>query len=38
MILDSDMSVPSEDLASFYDAIATRRADFVNGSRGDLPG
>src|SRR5579862_1413796 len=33
MILDADISVPPEDLAAFFDAIASARAEFVNGSR-----
>ena len=33
MILDADLTVPPEDLPKFYDAIATGKGDFVNGSR-----
>ncbi|HEY3320171.1 MAG TPA: glycosyltransferase [Planctomycetota bacterium] len=33
MILDADISVPPEDLTAFYQAIATGRAEFANGSR-----
>lgn len=33
MILDADMTVAPEELPKFYEAIATGRADFVNGSR-----
>jgi glycosyltransferase involved in cell wall biosynthesis/SAM-dependent methyltransferase len=33
MILDADLTVPPEDLPRFYDAIASGKADFVNGSR-----
>lgn len=33
MILDADLTVPPEDLPKFYNAIATGKADFVNGSR-----
>lgn len=33
MILDSDLTVPPEDLPKFYRAIAEDRADFINGSR-----
>lgn len=33
MILDADMTVPPEDLPSFYIALAEGRAEFVNGSR-----
>jgi len=32
-ILDSDLTVPPEDLPKFLEPIATRRADFVNGTR-----
>lgn len=33
MILDSDLTMPPEDLPKYYDAIATRRGDFINGCR-----
>ncbi|MBN1674717.1 MAG: glycosyltransferase [Kiritimatiellae bacterium] len=33
MILDSDLTVPPEDLPKFYDVIAAGRAEFVNGCR-----
>jgi len=33
MILDSDMTVPPEDLAKFHAAIASDKGEFVNGSR-----
>ncbi len=33
MILDADLTVPPEDLPVFYDAIAQRRADFIQGTR-----
>lgn len=33
MILDADMTVPPEDLTAFYEALASGRAEFVNGSR-----
>jgi ubiquinone/menaquinone biosynthesis C-methylase UbiE len=33
MILDADLTVSPEDLPKFYFAIATGKADFVNGSR-----
>lgn len=33
MILDADLTVPPEDLPKFYDAIASGKAEFVNGSR-----
>jgi len=33
MILDADISVPPEDLTAFYDALASGRAEFANGSR-----
>ncbi|HEU5314675.1 MAG TPA: glycosyltransferase family 2 protein, partial [Chloroflexota bacterium] len=32
-ILDSDLTVPPEDLPKFLEPIATGRADFVNGTR-----
>jgi len=33
MILDADMTVPPEDLARFYDAIASGKGEFINGVR-----
>jgi ubiquinone/menaquinone biosynthesis C-methylase UbiE len=33
MILDSDLTVPPEDLPRFVSALVTGKADFVNGSR-----
>ena len=33
MILDADLTVPPEDLHKFYDAIASGKGDFINGSR-----
>lgn len=33
MILDADITVPPEDLPRFYDLIASRQAEFVNGVR-----
>lgn len=33
MILDADLSVPPEELVAFRDALASGRAEFVNGSR-----
>lgn len=33
MILDADLTMPPEELPKFYDAIASRRADFANGVR-----
>ncbi|MGO4666590.1 flippase-like domain-containing protein [Bosea sp. 2RAB26] len=33
MILDADLSVPPEMLPRFYDAIASGKGEFVNGSR-----
>jgi GT2 family glycosyltransferase len=33
MILDADLTTPPEDLPKFYEAIATNKAEFVNGSR-----
>jgi glycosyltransferase involved in cell wall biosynthesis len=32
-ILDADLSVAPEDLVHFYEALATGKGDFVNGSR-----
>ena len=33
MILDADLTVPPEDLPKFYDAIASGKGSFINGSR-----
>lgn len=33
MILDADLTVPPEDLPKFYEAIASGRGEFVNGTR-----
>lgn len=33
MILDSDLTVPPEDLPKFYRALVTQKGDFVNGVR-----
>jgi len=33
MILDADLTVPPEDLPMFYDAIASGKGEFINGSR-----
>ena len=33
MILDADLTVRPEDLPKFYDAIASGRGEFINGSR-----
>jgi hypothetical protein len=33
MILDADLTVPPEDLPSFFDLLSRREAEFVNGSR-----
>lgn len=33
MILDSDLTVPPEDLPKFYQAIASGRGEFINGTR-----
>lgn len=33
MILDADLTVPPEDLTKFYRAMATNKAEFLNGSR-----
>ena len=32
-IYDADMTVPAKDLEKFYNAIADRRGEFINGSR-----
>jgi SAM-dependent methyltransferase len=33
MILDADLTVPPEDLPKFYDALASDKGEFINGSR-----
>jgi len=33
MILDSDLTVPPEELPKFYNTIVSRRGEFINGSR-----
>jgi ubiquinone/menaquinone biosynthesis C-methylase UbiE len=33
MILDADLTVPPEDLPKFFEAIATGKGEFINGSR-----
>ncbi len=33
MILDADLTVPPEDLSKFYNAIATGKGEYINGSR-----
>jgi hypothetical protein len=33
MILDADLTVPPEEMPKFYEAIASGRAEFANGSR-----
>ena len=33
MILDADLTMPPEELPKFYDAVASRQAEFANGSR-----
>ena len=33
MILDGDLTVPPEDLTKFYEAIASGKGEFVNGTR-----
>jgi len=33
MILDGDLTVMPEELPKFYDALVSRRGDFINGSR-----
>lgn len=33
LILDADLTMPPEDLPKFYDAIASGKGDFINGSR-----
>jgi ubiquinone/menaquinone biosynthesis C-methylase UbiE len=33
MILDADLTVPPEDLPKFYEAYATGKGEFINGSR-----
>ncbi len=33
MILDADLTVPPEQLPKFYDALARKKGDFINGTR-----
>ena len=33
MILDADLTVPPEELPRFYDALVSRKGEFINGSR-----
>lgn len=33
MIMDADLTMPPEDLPKFYDAIASDKGEFINGSR-----
>ena len=33
MILDADLTMPPEELPKFYEAIATGKGEFINGSR-----
>jgi SAM-dependent methyltransferase len=33
MILDADLTVPPEDIPKFYEAIASGKGEFINGSR-----
>lgn len=33
MILDADLTVPPEDLPRFYNALVSRKGEFINGSR-----
>ena len=33
MILDADMTVPPEDLPKFYDALASGKGEYINGTR-----
>ncbi len=33
MILDADLTMPPEDLPKFYDALASGKGEFINGSR-----
>ena len=33
MILDADLTVPPEDLTKFYNAIATGKGEYINGTR-----
>ncbi|MBL8644814.1 MAG: glycosyltransferase [Rhodospirillaceae bacterium] len=33
MILDADLTVPPEDMPKFYNALVSRRGEFVNGTR-----
>lgn len=37
MILDSDLTMPPEELPKFYAAIAENRAEFINGNRLSYP-
>jgi glycosyltransferase involved in cell wall biosynthesis len=37
MILDADLTVPPEDLPKFFDALASGKARFVNGTRLTYP-
>jgi len=33
MILDADLTVPPEDLPKFFDALVSRKGEFINGTR-----
>lgn len=33
MILDADLTMPPEDLPKFYEALVTKKGEFINGSR-----
>ena len=33
MILDADLTIPPEELPKFYEAVASQRTEFANGSR-----
>ncbi len=33
MILDADLTVPPEDIPKFYEALASEKGEFINGSR-----
>jgi hypothetical protein len=37
MILDGDLTVPPEDLPKFYNAMATNKGEFINGTRSVYP-
>ncbi|WP_319543677.1 glycosyltransferase family 2 protein [uncultured Pseudodesulfovibrio sp.] len=37
MILDGDLTVPPEDLPKFYNALATGKGEFINGTRSVYP-